>query len=58
MDCTTDDFVYASDGEGLARNLRDTDGYLIMPEAILKSVGPFGGTADGGFDAGAPAKPA
>jgi hypothetical protein len=42
MDYSTPDIVYASDREGLATNLRDKDGYIIMPEAVLKSVGPYG----------------
>jgi len=48
MDCNTatqekqDKYRYTSDYDGLAIYLRDEAGYLIMPEAILKSVGALG----------------
>jgi hypothetical protein len=43
MDCTTNRYVYTSDRESnLATEMRDKAGYSIMPQAILKSVGPYG----------------
>jgi hypothetical protein len=32
---------YASDGTGLATKLRDCQGYIIMPKAILTTLGPL-----------------
>lgn len=46
MDCNTENEkkqeVFTSDQNGLATGLRDEAGYLIMPEAILESVGALG----------------
>jgi hypothetical protein len=43
MDDTTNRYVYASDRESnLATEIRDEAGYIIMPQAILMSVGPYG----------------
>ena len=43
MDCTTETYIYASAREeNLATDLRDKQGYLVMPQAVLKSVGPYG----------------
>ena len=34
-------YDFASDGDGLATKLRDCQGYIIMPKAILTTLGPY-----------------